>query len=112
VVPPNSRFVSQRVADLRLRKRYGLSVLAVNPVDRIFREDVRQVPVRSGDTLVLHGFWKDLATAAEDRDFVIVTDYPKEEGRPHKIWNAVIFFTLAMSLSLLTNIKLPIALLT
>ena len=112
VVPPNSRYVGQRVADLRLRKRYGLSVLALNRGDKIFREDVRQVPVRSGDTLVLHGFWRDLSTAAEDRDFVIVTDYPKEEGRPHKIWNAVLFFTLAMGLSLLTNIKLPIALLT
>lgn len=112
VVPPTSRYVGQRVSELRLRKRYGVSVLALNRGDKIFREDVRQVPVRSGDTLVLHGFWRDLAQAAEDRDFVIVTDYPKEEERPHKIWNAVIFFALAIGLALLTNIKLPVALLT
>jgi di/tricarboxylate transporter len=112
VVPPSSRFVGQKVGDLRLRKRYGVSVLAVNRGDKILREDVRQVAIKSGDTLVFHGFWKDLTQAAEERDFVVVTDYPKEEQRPHKIWNAAIFFALAIGLGLFSDLKLPIALLT
>ena len=112
VVPPASRYIGQTVGDLRLRKRYGISVLALNRGDKIFREGVRQVPVKAGDTLVLHGFWRGLAQAAEDRDFVVVTDYPKEEGRPHKIWNAVIFFALGLGLALFTDVKLPLALLS
>jgi len=111
VVPPASRYVGQTVGDLRLRKRYGISALALNRGEKIFREGVRQIPIRAGDTLVLHGFWRDLGQAAEDRDIVVVTDYPKEEGRPHKLWNAIFFFALGVGLALFTDIKLPVALL-
>ena len=111
VVPPSSRFVGQKLGDLRLRKRHGISVLAVNRGDKIFREDVRQLVIKQGDTLVFHGFWRDLTHAAEERDFVVVTDYPKDEQRPHKLWNAVFFFALAMGLALFSDVKLPVALL-
>ena len=106
VVPPTSRYIAQKLGDLRLRKRYNISVLAINRGDKILREDVRAVQVRAGDTLVFHGFWKDLTQAAEERDFVVVTDYPKEEQRPHKIWNAVVFFGLAIALALFSDLKL------
>lgn len=110
VVPPASRYVGEKVAELRLRKRYGISILALNRGERIFREDARQTAVRTGDTLVFHGSWKSLTQAAEDRDFVIVTDYPKEEERPHKILSAVGFFALAIGLALFSDLKLPVAL--
>jgi len=112
VIPPNSRFIKQLVGDLRLRKRFGISVLAVNRGEEIFREDVRKVALRPGDTLVLHSLWRDLTLAAESHDFVVVTDYPKEEGRPSKIWHATAFFALAMGLGLFTDLKLSVAMLT
>ena len=111
VVPPNSHWIKQLVGDLRLRKRFGISVLAVTRGEQVFREDVRQVSLRPGDTLVMHSLWRDLALAAESRDFVVVTDYPQEEQRPSKIWHAVFFFSLAMGLGLFTEIKLAVALL-
>ena len=112
VIPPNSRFIKQLVGDLRLRKRFGISVLAVNRGEEIFREDVRKLALRPGDTLVLHSLWRDLTLAAESHDFVVVTDYPKEEGRPSKIWHATAFFALAMGLGLFTDLKLSVAMLT
>jgi len=111
VVPPNSRYIGKRIGELRLRKNHGVSVLAVNRGDKIFREDVREVVIAQGDTLVFHGFWKDLSNAAEDRDFVVVTDYPKEEQRPHKIWHASFFFALAIGLALFSDVKVPVAML-
>jgi di/tricarboxylate transporter len=112
VIPPNSRFIKQVLGDLRMRKHYGISVLAVYRGEQVFREDVRKVSLRAGDTLVLHSAWRDLALAAEDRDFVVVTDIPKEEARPAKLWHAVAFFTLAMALGLFTTMKLSVAMLT
>jgi di/tricarboxylate transporter len=111
VIPPNSKWLKQDVAELHLRKTYGISVLAVNRGEQVFREDVRKVALRQGDTLVLHSFWRDLARAAESHDFVVVTDYPKDEQRPAKIWWAAAFFGLAMGLGLFTDIKLSIAML-
>ncbi|MBS0431843.1 MAG: SLC13 family permease [Proteobacteria bacterium] len=113
VVPPSSRFVKQEVSALRLRKRYGISVLAVNRGDQVFRrEEARKTTLRAGDTLVLHSFWRDLQLAAEDRDLVPVTDIPSEEQRPGKIWHAVFFFALAMALGLFTNLRLSVAMMT
>ena len=109
VVAPNSLWIKQLVGDLRLRKRFGISVLAVTRGEQVFREDVREVSLRPGDTLIMHGLWRDLTLAAESRDFVVVTDFPQEEQRPNKIWHAAIFFGLAMGLGLFTDLKLAVA---
>ncbi len=111
VVAPNSRWIKQLVGDLRMRKRFGISVLAVTRGEQVFREDVREVSLRPGDTLIMHGLWRDLTLAAESRDFVVVTDFPQEEQRPSKIWHAAIFFALAMGLGLFTDLKLAVAML-
>jgi len=112
VIPPVSRFIKHTVAELRLRKRFGISVLAVNRGDQVFRDDVRTVSLRAGDTVVLHSNWRDLALAAEDKDLVVVTDIPKEQQRPGKIWQAVGFFVLAKCLALFTNLDLSVAMMT
>ncbi|WP_090449180.1 SLC13 family permease [Dyella sp. OK004] len=112
VIPPSSRFIKQSVGELRLRKRYGISVLAVNRGDQVFRDDVRSVSLRAGDTLVLHSSWRDLGLATEDKDLVVVTDIPKEEQRPGKIWQAVGFFVLAKCLALFTHLDLSVAMMT
>lgn len=112
VIPPVSRFIKHTVAELRLRKRFGISVLAVNRGDQVFRDDVRQVSLRAGDTVVLHSNWHDLAMAAEDKDLVVVTDIPKEQQRPGKIWQAVGFFLMAQGLALFTNLDLSLSMMT
>ncbi len=109
VIPPSSRFIKQSVKELRLRKRFGISVLAVTRGDQVFRDDVRGVSLRAGDTVVLHSNWRDLALAAEDKDLVVVTDIPKDEQRPGKIWQAVGFFMMAQGLALFTNLDLSIS---
>ena len=109
VVPPSSRFIKQTIGDLRLRKRHGISVLAVHRGDQVLRDDVRMVSLRAGDTLVLHSSWRDLVQASEDKDLVVVTDIPKEEQRPGKIWQAVGFFLMAQGLALFTNLDLSVA---
>jgi len=112
VVPPTSRFIGKPQTDLRLRKRLGISLLAINRDGKIWREDIRHVPIRAGDMLVLHSIWTDLALAAEKRDFVVVTDYPKDEQRPHKLWHAMAMFALALGLALSAELPVPLALMT
>ncbi len=112
VIPPNSRFIKQTIGDLHLRKRHGISVLAVTRGEHVYRDDVRAVSLRAGDTMVLHSSWRELAQTAEDRDLVVVTDIPREEQRPGKIWQAVGFFFTAKCLALFTNLDLSIAMMT
>jgi di/tricarboxylate transporter len=113
VIPPMSKFIKQQVGELRLRKRYGISVLAVYRGDEVTRgEDVRKLTLHAGDTLVLHSFWRDLTLATEGRDLVPVTDIPSEESRPGKVRYALVFFALAMGLGLFTNLRLSVAMMT
>jgi len=110
VVPPTSRFIGRNQAELQLRKRHGISLLAINRGSEVFREDIRNVPIKAGDLLVFHSIWRDLALVAEGKDFVVVTDYPKEEQRPHKLLHAVLIFSGAIALALSGAVSVPIAL--
>lgn len=110
VVPPTSRYIGQVPAELQLRKRNSISLLAINRGTEVFREDIRRIPIKAGDMLVFHSIWRDLALAAEDRDFVVVTDYPKDEQRPHKLWIAIAIFAGAVGVALSGIVPVPIAL--
>jgi di/tricarboxylate transporter len=112
VVPPSSNFVKQRIGELHLRKRFGVSVLAVNRGDQVFREDIRSISLRAGDTLVLHSHWNDLVMTQQDRNLVVITDIPQTEQRPGKLWQALGFFLMAMGLALFTNLDLPVAMMS
>jgi di/tricarboxylate transporter len=90
----------------------GISLLAINRDKQVLREDVRNTAIRAGDMLVLHSIWRDLAQAAEGKDFVVVTDYPKDEQRPHKFKVAMAIFAASMLLALSSKIPVPIALMT
>lgn len=112
VIPPNSQLIGQTLEQLHLRKRLGISVLAINRGNEIYREDIRNTALRAGDLLVFHSFWRDLGSAASSRDFVVVTDYPKDEQRPHKLWHALFCFALALALALSSEVAVPVALMT
>lgn len=112
VVPPTSAFIGKTSAQLRLRKQLGISLLAINRDKNVLREDVRSTPIRAGDMLVLHSIWADLAQAARGKDLVVVTDYPKDEQRPHKFKIAMTIFAISMLLALSSKIPVPIALMT
>jgi di/tricarboxylate transporter len=112
VVPPTSTFIGKTPADLELRRKHGINLLAINRDKEVLREDVRSVKLRAGDMLVLHSIWQDLARTAAGRDFVVVTDYPKGEQRPHKFKVAMIIFAITMLLALSSRIPASVALMT
>ncbi len=112
VIPTNSQFVGRTQADLRLRKRFGISLLAINRDKKILRKNIRNLPIRSGDILVFHSRWNDLNQAHADRDFVVITDFPKDEQRPHKLRVALGIFAATMLLALSSLVPLPVALMT
>ena len=112
VIPPTSGFIGKTGRELELRKQRGISLLAINRDKTVLREDVRNQPLRSGDMLVLHSIWTDLAKAAAGKDLVVVTDYPKGEQRPHKFKIAMGIFAVAMLLALSSRLPVSLALMT
>jgi len=112
VVPPGSAVVGKIIREIGMRRRYGTQVLAIYRQEEAIREHLPDTELRAGDTLVLHSRWDDLYRLSQDRNFVVVTDFPYELTRPHKTLHAFAFFLLAIGLALFTDVRLSLALLT
>ena len=111
VIPPGSRLIGQTINEARLRKRYGISVLAINRRGDILTRGIRDIKLDTGDCLVSHSTWQDLSVVSRERDFIVATEIPKEEQRPQKVAHALVFFGIAIFLILFTDYRLSIALL-
>jgi len=115
VIPPSSAIIGKTMRQLWLRKVYGLSPLAVHRGgETITRDDERlgDVEFQAGDTLVCHTPWEALVRLEKDRDFVVVTtEFPHEDLRPKKVGWALLFFAIAVSLIIFTDLRLSLCLL-
>ena len=121
VIPPDSKAIGKTAQELTLRKLYGVSMLAIHrgeeTLSHVETEEheatrIGRVPFRAGDTLVVHTPWDSLTRLSKQRDFVVVTsDYPQEDLRPHKVGWALVFFLIALSLILFSDVRLSLCLL-
>ena len=95
-----------------MRRVYGANLLAIYREEEILRKErSRDARLRAGDTLVVHSGWDDLYQLSRDANFVVVTDFPREVTRPHKVSHALVFFLLAIGLAVFTELRLSLALL-
>jgi di/tricarboxylate transporter len=111
VIPPGSKLIGKTIFEVHLRKRYGISALAVNRRGEILVRGIRDIVLETGDCLVSHSTWRDLSVVSRERDFIVATEIPKEEQRPQKVAHALVFFGIAIALILFTDYRLSIALL-
>ncbi|MEM7270636.1 MAG: SLC13 family permease [Pseudomonadota bacterium] len=122
VIPPDSDLVGKTAREVQMRKAHGLSILAIRrgeeTLSLVESEDhvptaIGTVPYQSGDMLVAHTRWDNLTRLKDDRNFIVVTsDFPQEVLRPKKVLPAVIFFLIALSMILFTDVRLSLCLLT
>jgi len=115
VIPPGSKLIGKSARDVWMRKTYGIAMVAMHRGGETLREGdgIRDMPLQAGDTMVVHTTWEALARLEHDRNFVIVTtEYPHEDLRPQKIGFALLFFSIALSMVLFTDLRLSVALLT
>ena len=115
VIPPSSSLIGKSARDLWMRKTYGIALVALHRNGETLREgdNIRNLPLEAGDTLVVHTSWDALARLQNDKNFVVVTtEFPHEETRPNKVGWAGLFFAIALSMVLFTDLRLSIALLT
>lgn len=115
VIPPGSSLIGKSARDLWMRKTYGVAMVALHRNGETLREgdNIRNLPLEAGDTLVVHTSWDALARLQKDKNFVVVTtEFPHEETRPNKVGWAGLFFAIALGMVLFTDLRLSIALLT
>ncbi len=112
VVPPYSTAIGKTMDDLGYRRNYHVTMLAMYRNDKPIREKLIDIPMKAGDTLVVHSLWRDLQKFVDSLQFVAATDFPRENDRPEKLNVAVGIFAITLALVLFTELRLSAALLT
>ena len=72
LVTPGCKMVGRSLGALRLRRRYGVYPLAVHRKNQNIGQQLDQLVVRVGDTLLLEGTPEDIQRLAQDMDMVDV----------------------------------------
>ncbi len=111
VIPPRSNLVGKTTRDVNFRQRYKGAVVAIYRGEKSITEHIPQTPLQVGDALLVHIRWEDLAILEQDKDFIVVSDFPHQDVnlRPEKIRHALLFFAMAVGLVLFTDLRLSVA---
>lgn len=81
LISPGCRMIGKRLGGLRLRRRYGVYVLAVHRRNQNLGSALDDIVVRVGDTLLLEGSAEDIRRLAADMDLI---DVAHPEARPYR----------------------------
>ncbi|MGV6847075.1 MAG: SLC13 family permease [Marinibacterium sp.] len=73
LITPGCRMIGRSLGALRLRRRYGVYVLAVHRRNQNIARQIDDLVVQVGDTLLLEGTAKDIARLSGDMDMVDIS---------------------------------------
>ena len=114
VIAPRSSLIGKTMREIKFRQRYTATVLAIYHTGTPITEKLSDITFQAGDALLVHSSWESLALLDSDSDFIVISDYPRQDlgMRPQKVKYAVLFFALAIALVLFTDLRLSSALMT
>ena len=67
-VPEGSRWTGRTLSEIDFRNRFGLNVLAIRRAGQLLDEDLKRLPLKSGDTLLVHGPPEGMARLAGEHE--------------------------------------------
>jgi len=84
LISPGCRMEGRSLGELRLRRRYGVYVLAAHRRNQNIGRQLDELVVRVGDTLLLEGAIQDIQRLAADMDLLDITHPTIKAFRPAK----------------------------
>lgn len=101
LISPGCRMEGRRLGELRLRRRYGVYVLAAHRRNQNIGRQLDDLVVRVGDTLLLEGAIEDIQRLAADMDMVDISRPSIRAFRRDKAWIAFLGLAGIVALSAL-----------
>jgi len=98
LLPPRSRLLGKSLREIQFRDRYGLNVLSLLRMGKPVAEDVADVPLRFGDTLLVEGDWRRIRTIRnQQRNFVVVGEPPEGGAAPGALtWRSYVALAILL----------------
>jgi di/tricarboxylate transporter len=101
MLAPQTTLAGKTLRQLRLRKRFGVSVLAIWRGDRPYRTALGELPLRFGDGLLCYGTRSAFELMAKERDFVVLEIGVQEQPRSEKAGLAALIMAAVIAVALL-----------
>lgn len=90
ILSPHTTLAGQTLRRLHFREKYGLNVLAIWRGGWPCRENLRDMPLQFGDTLLLYGPREKLLVLGSESDFIVLTESAQKIVRTNKAWLAAL----------------------
>jgi di/tricarboxylate transporter len=104
VVAPQSQLVDQTIYDIHFRRTFDVTTLALYREGKVYYREKSDIPLRPGDSILLHGTWADLGSLnAKHRNFFFTAPLRSEVQAPSTARVAVLWFLLALALMLVSS---------
>ena len=109
VMSPHTTLAGKTLREVHFREKYGLSVLAIYRSDRVYRTNLRDLPLEFGDALLLYGRRERLAVLGSEPDFLVLTEHVQEAPRIKKAPWAVLILVGIVAVTILNLLPISIA---
>jgi di/tricarboxylate transporter len=109
VLSPHTTLVGKTLRELHFRAKYGLNVLAVFRQGHAHRSNLRDMKLKFGDALLLHGPREKLRILGSEPDFLVLTEEAQEAPRLNKAPIAILIMALVLTAVILDLMPIAIA---
>ena len=108
VVAPGANLIGQTLREARFRRRYGAVVVSISRRGEKLTNQLRQIPLRAGDVLVIQGDEEAISRVASDRDFLLLMPFQAETRRRQKapVAAAIMLATIVAAATNLLSIEI------
>ncbi len=80
VLIPGSPIINKTIADIGIRKRFGVNVIAVRRKNEYISADLASLVIRPGDVMLVQGSWKAIASLGSESQAWVVLGQPQAEA--------------------------------
>ena len=108
ILSPHTTLAGQTLRQLHFREKYGLNVLAVWREGRAYRTNLRDMALRLGDALLLHGARDKIMVLGSEPDFIVLAEAAQETPRLNKAPLAVLAMAVVLLPVILGWLPIPI----
>ena len=104
IITPHSRLIGKTIKDIRFRKTYGVTTLALLKNGVSYFREMADLPLASGDTMLLHGRWERLESLSNVyKNFVFISPVHQNIQEPEKSKYALASFIVALSMMIFSS---------
>jgi len=111
IITPRSELAQKTMRDFEFRKRYQVNPLAIFRGNKVFVAGISDIVMQPGDALLLQGRWEKFHILKNKPDLVFTEEVQGEIIKTEKVKIAVGCLVLSLTMILVFNVQLSIALL-